>query len=157
MTVEPIEIRIDGEPITTEKMAAQMIHKNGKAIAMTYPRDPGGKAKAWRRAVKQKAELHMRMNNLSMIPADIPLQIGIIVWRTRTTTYRKSDRYPYKKPDLDNFVYIVVNALSGIVYHDDAQIVEKHEFKMFATDDIRPGVEIRIKEADIIPRGTPDV
>jgi Holliday junction resolvase RusA-like endonuclease len=36
-----------------------------------------------------------------------------------------------KRPDLDNLEYIVTNAMKGIVYHDDSQIVRKFSEKFY--------------------------
>lgn len=37
-----------------------------------------------------------------------------------------------KKPDADNCAYLVTNALKGIFYRDDAQIIDLHVHKRFA-------------------------
>jgi Holliday junction resolvase RusA-like endonuclease len=46
------------------------------------------------------------------------------------------------KPDLDNLAYLVTNAMKGIIYRDDSQIVEKCERKQYGIDP-RIVVEIR--------------
>ena len=48
-----------------------------------------------------------------------------------------------KKPDLDNVVKAVQDALNGVIYKDDAQIVSLHATKKY---DMNPGVEILVKE-----------
>lgn len=48
---------------------------------------------------------------------------------------------PCKKPDADNVLKIVADALNKIAYHDDAQIVEATVRKMYA-DEPRAVVEI---------------
>lgn len=42
---------------------------------------------------------------------------------------------PDKKPDIDNLAYLVVNAMKGIVYDDDARICELLLRKKFCWDD----------------------
>jgi len=37
-----------------------------------------------------------------------------------------------KKPDADNCAYLITNALKGIFYRDDAQIIDLHIHKRFA-------------------------
>lgn len=39
-----------------------------------------------------------------------------------------------KKPDADNCAYIVTNALKGLFYHDDAQIIDLSIHKRFAEE-----------------------
>lgn len=40
--------------------------------------------------------------------------------------------YHIKRPDIDNLAYVVTNALKGIVYKDDSQIVNLHLYKRYA-------------------------
>lgn len=51
--------------------------------------------------------------------------------------------FPMKKPDLDNVAKIVCDALNGIAYHDDAQIVALHVRKLYA---VMPKVDVEISE-----------
>ena len=39
--------------------------------------------------------------------------------------------YHIKKPDLDNLEYLITNAMKGIIYHDDSQIVRKFAEKFY--------------------------
>lgn len=39
---------------------------------------------------------------------------------------------PYKRPDFDNLAYLVTNALKGIVYVDDSQVVDCHIRKRYS-------------------------
>lgn len=48
---------------------------------------------------------------------------------------------PLKKPDCDNIVKIVCDALNGIAYHDDAQIYELYFIKKYSDT---PRVEMSI-------------
>lgn len=50
---------------------------------------------------------------------------------------------PIKKPDLDNLAKSVLDALNGIVYLDDAQLVSLHVTKVYAHN---PGVDIMVRE-----------
>lgn len=50
---------------------------------------------------------------------------------------------PIKKPDLDNLAKSVLDALNGVVYLDDAQLVSLHVTKVYSHN---PGVDIMIRE-----------
>lgn len=50
---------------------------------------------------------------------------------------------PTRKPDCDNIAKIICDALNGVAYRDDAQIVSITVEKRYAAI---PGVEIRIEE-----------
>lgn len=50
--------------------------------------------------------------------------------------------YYTKKPDLDNLAKAIKDALRGIVYHDDSQIVEAHLYKRYG----ELSIKIEVKE-----------
>lgn len=50
---------------------------------------------------------------------------------------------PTKKPDMDNCIKIIADALNKIAYHDDTQIVDCQVRKFYSDD---PKVEVRILE-----------
>ena len=50
---------------------------------------------------------------------------------------------PIKKPDLDNLCKCAQDALNGVIYKDDSQIVSLHATKKY---DMNPGIEILVKE-----------
>ena len=51
---------------------------------------------------------------------------------------------PTKKPDTDNIAKILLDALNGYAYHDDAQVVELEVKKIYAQSE--PYVDILIEE-----------
>ena len=54
----------------------------------------------------------------------------------------KKEKFHTKRPDIDNLAKSVKDALKGIIYHDDSQIVEAHLFKKYGKHLIR--VEVKI-------------
>ena len=52
---------------------------------------------------------------------------------------------PTKKPDFDNIFKIICDALNGLAYADDAQIVEAQISKIFTGNDM-PRIEVEISE-----------
>lgn len=63
-------------------------------------------------------------------PVDGDMKITMRIYRAR------------KSGDLDNRIKIVLDALNGIIYHDDKQIVEIHAYRH--DDAKRPRVEVEI-------------
>lgn len=53
---------------------------------------------------------------------------------------------PTKKPDMDNIIKIIADALNGIAYHDDSQIVQAYVEKFY---DIKPRAEIQIDKLEV--------
>lgn len=56
---------------------------------------------------------------------------------------------PTKKPDLDNIIKIIADALNGVAYKDDSAIIDIRCYKKYATE---PKVLIQIEEVN--PYGT---
>lgn len=50
-----------------------------------------------------------------------------------------------KRPDIDNFIIILLNAMNGIVYKDDCQVYEINTSKVYSDN---PGTAIFILEYD---------
>lgn len=54
--------------------------------------------------------------------------------------------YPGVKPDLDNLLKLVVDALNGLAFIDDGQIVLATAYKQYADLTLGPGWSIVVKE-----------
>lgn len=52
-------------------------------------------------------------------------------WPKRPTKGNPWPNLPWKKPDLTNLVKIAEDAMTGTVWYDDAQIVSRHETKLW--------------------------
>lgn len=55
--------------------------------------------------------------------------------------------YPTKKPDMDNVVKIVLDALNGFAWHDDAQVIDLHISKIYT--DREPFVRVWLNRAEM--------
>lgn len=55
----------------------------------------------------------------------------------------KGELLPTKKPDIDNCIKIITDALNTIAYKDDNQIVAVHAYKYYSDE---PRAEVAIKE-----------
>ena len=53
-------------------------------------------------------------------------------------------RFPTRKPDLDNVLKAVADALNGVAYHDDSQVVEIAARKSFSMEE---GVHVTVTSA----------
>lgn len=52
-----------------------------------------------------------------------------------------AERFHTKKPDLSNMTKLIEDALTGIIYRDDSQIVEAHLFKTYGDYCIKVKIE----------------
>jgi Holliday junction resolvase RusA-like endonuclease len=83
--------------------------------------------------------------------ADLPLRIAIRVFQAIPKATSKAKRLkmlandirPTKTPDPDNIGKIVMDALNGVAYEDDKQIVEMNVTKFYGTED---QMEVTIRE-----------
>jgi Holliday junction resolvase RusA-like endonuclease len=86
-------------------------------------------------------------------PAEGPLALSItfIMPRPKNKVWKQKPMPRYchtKKPDLDNLVKAVLDALNGLASRDDAQIHTLHISKVVAAGDEQPHVQVRIAEED---------
>ena len=70
-----------------------------------------------------------------------PIRGAIALSLTFQMGENKKERFHTKRPDIDNLAKSVKDALKGIIYHDDSQIVEAHLFKKYGKHLVR--VEIK--------------
>lgn len=83
---------------------------------------------------------------------DTPLRMLVLAYFSIPKSTPKKKRqaildkliWPIKKPDYDNIAKIVSDALNGIAYRDDSQIVDGHCIKLYTP--CAPYVEVNIGE-----------
>lgn len=63
--------------------------------------------------------------------------------KKRTAACLSGSERPIKKPDLDNLAKAATDALNGVIYVDDSQIVSLHITKVYNSN---PGIDLMIRE-----------
>jgi Holliday junction resolvase RusA-like endonuclease len=84
-------------------------------------------------------------------PFETPMQMQVSCYYQIPKSWPKKmkqeaideERFPNVKPDLDNVVKAILDALNGVVYRDDAQVINLVATKRYSTD---PRVEVYIFE-----------
>ena len=84
-------------------------------------------------------------------PLETPVTVAIYIRVGIPTSFSKQKRKdalegilkPTKKPDADNILKCFLDAMNGIVYLDDKQVVNIHLTKLYAEI---PAVEVMVKE-----------
>lgn len=115
----------------------------GKFIRMY---DPPKTAK-FKRELKQLARLEMQGKD----KFDSAISVTIRFFRRVQKSISKREHArrtkghvrPIVKPDLDNYIKSTLDALNGVIWTDDAAIVELNTSKWYADD---PRIEIEVKE-----------
>lgn len=73
-----------------------------------------------------------------------PLEMRLVFVLLKPPSVSKRREWPEVKPDADNLCKAVKDALRGLVYRDDAQIVHLDVWKEYGAD---PGVDIEVRDA----------
>lgn len=84
-------------------------------------------------------------------PKHVPLSLTVRVFVAVPKSWRADDRAaalaghlrPVVKPDLDNWIKLPMDAFNGLVWTDDAQVVDFGESGKFYSD--RPRLEISVR------------
>jgi Holliday junction resolvase RusA-like endonuclease len=96
------------------------------------------KVKPWREAVAKEARQHFTDMNLG------PVFVEITFYMPRPKTLPKGRTRPTVMPDLDKLARSTLDALTGIAYKDDAQVVNLVLAKYYPPGDT-PGARIIIE------------
>ena len=73
---------------------------------------------------------------------DEPVHLAMIFYLPRGKTVIRAE--PTTRPDLSKLVRAVEDALTGVIYADDAQVVSEYTEKHYADNPRQSGCEIRV-------------
>ena len=103
------------------------IHKRGKRAGRIGMVEMSKRVKPWREMVASCAMGASRLHDFDLrampcpVPKGTPVQVKILFWLSQPKTLRSQK--PTKRPDLDKLVRSTLDALTGIIYEDDSQVV----------------------------------
>ncbi|MDN9633205.1 RusA family crossover junction endodeoxyribonuclease [Clostridioides difficile] len=131
-----INFTIDGEPVGKERPRMNSITKR------TYTPN---KTKNYEDYIKYLYQSKVRYYFDGYIKMTLRCYYSIAKSNSKKVKEQKRNNVlrPSKKPDIDNVVKIVADALNEIAYKDDTQIVEVVASKYYSD---RPRVEIELEE-----------
>jgi len=136
-------------------------------IQFTIPGIPQGKARA--RVTKRgtftptktkqyqdRVKIMFRLKNPGRSPHTGPVRLEIVAYYRRPKSHYGTGRnagrvkgsapvWPLVKPDCDNVEKAVADALNGIAYNDDSQIVDSHFLKLYQIQGAKPCVIVRLE------------
>jgi len=125
-----IAFTVYGNPVP--KARARVVKlKNGRTVSFTP-----AKTENWEDSIRAQA-LAYRPDNL----LDGPLVLRAVFYLLRPRSRPKREQYPDRRPDLDNCLKSVKDALNGVIWTDDARIVKIIAEKCYGDP---PRVEIMI-------------
>lgn len=143
-----IEFWVDGTPAPQGSKRAFHHAATGKIIMA----ESSAKVKPWRQAVASAARDAMAGN----APALVSLRMFAVFYFPRPKAHFNSKgalkpnapAYVAKTPDLSKLQRSTEDAMTGIVYRDDSQIVQLDLRKMFANPGQSLGARISIRPTD---------
>lgn len=141
---EPVSFMVYGTPQPAGSKRAFPIHRaNGTTGASVVDANP--KSGAWKTVVSQTAAMHFRGELLGG-----PIEVVFRFWVVRPKGHYgkrgllpSAPEFPAVKPDVLKLARGVEDALSGIVWRDDALIVDEHLSKRYGET---AGVGISVRE-----------
>lgn len=98
------------------------------------------KTKPWAELVRLVAQQHAPQGG----PWAGPVDLSTTFYLPRPKSLPKRVLHHTKKPDLDKLVRAVKDALKGVLYLDDSQVVRVLASKAYTTPDSAPGVCVSI-------------
>ena len=79
-------------------------------------------------------------------PFEGPVEVLLAFHMPRPASASKRIQWPAKKPDIDKLARAALDALTGIVFRDDAQVVRLTAAKEFATEYV--GLDVSVREIE---------
>jgi Holliday junction resolvase RusA-like endonuclease len=125
---EAIRFTVRGIPVP--KARARTVMQGGRAHSYTPEA-----TKAWEQAVQWAAKPHRPES-----PLTCPLAVAMVFYLPKPK--RGKRQYPSVRPDIDNYAKAILDALNGVMWADDGQIVQLTVSKSYG----EPRVEIEIQE-----------
>lgn len=128
----------------------------GEPVAQGRPKfsTAGGFPKAYDPAKSRDYKDYVRLaaaEHAPKVPLEGPLGMVLTVYRSTPKSFSKrkaslaevGEITPTTKPDVDNYLKGVKDALKGIIWRDDSQVVEVYARKRYSA---RPRIEVKVKQ-----------
>ncbi len=108
-----MKITLKLEPMPQLRQQIRVI--NGKVISFTPAKS---------RTAQEAIVSMLTRNCYEPFEKHLALKMTVTFYRTQSewSMKRLHDEIPVRRPDLDNFIKLLLDATNGILYHDDSQI-----------------------------------
>lgn len=116
-----LRFHVDGVPVPQGSMRAFVTHGHA-VVTHKRPAELG----AWRQAVAARAR------EAGAVPVRGPVSVSLHFHLVRPKSVSKRVLYPAVRPDLDKYCRSVLDALTGIAWEDDGQVVSLTATKGYA-------------------------
>lgn len=135
--------QVTGKALPAGSKTAVPITKGGARVGTRVVESGNRSAKAAWRADIQEAARRAIATLGEEWPMDAPMQVIVTVYRARPSSQLNSKGepkpsappFPTTRPDLLKLARAIEDALTGIAWHDDSQIVDEHLHKRYGDRD----------------------
>jgi len=154
-----LSITIPGQPYAQKRHRARVAGKGAKQWVSVYDHPDNV-------AFRDRAQLHFweaikgKPGVVQILHSEGPLRLGIAAfWQCPKSQERKREprllRYKTGRPDCDNCAKAIMDAGNGILWADDAQVVELEVSKFIAAQGDAPRTVVRIERLgeNLAPEG----
>lgn len=124
------------------------VPKSWAAAAMAQGRAPRAivtadntKSKGWQQLVAEQAQ------TVAGELFEGPVALAVTFWLPRPQSLPKRVTHHTKKPDLDKLARALKDALKGVLYRDDAQVVDLNARKRYAEHGCAPCAFVTVEDA----------
>lgn len=144
-----LRFKIPGVPVAQprQRHAARRIGNKTIVTNYTAKSDPVNAFKATAKLVSSQAN-----KGSQPIAGPVAVEVDFVfprplamVWKTKPMPRVRH----WKKPDADNLLKSLFDAINSIVWHDDAQVSETTARKWIASGDEQPAVYVTVRELEI--------
>lgn len=129
-----IELTIPLEPVA--KARSRTAFKNGKVRSYTPERT---------QVAQDFIRLFLQPYKDQCFPEHTPVKLTAVFYRSKSKWLAKKETKPFRKPDLDNFVKLLLDGINETLVPDDAQITSMSISKVWANGD-KPRIWIKLEE-----------
>jgi Holliday junction resolvase RusA-like endonuclease len=111
MSNKVLRIIISEEPIP--KGRSRIVFINGKVRSYTPQHT---------QQAQDSIVVRLKRHQDNAFPAGMPLKLTAVFFRTKSKYLPNKEILPFRKPDLDNLLKLLMDASNGLLFSDDAQL-----------------------------------
>jgi len=148
-----VEFDVEGCPRPAGSKRAFPIRRRDGSLGVVVTDTTGQEGKEWRSRVADAAKA---AHNIRGIPfpegaVRVWLEFRIMPPKEAVKRLKKGKRvFPASRPDLTKLIRSVEDALTGILWRDDAQVISQVALKRYAMPDETPGVRVRVTQEGLV-------
>lgn len=138
----PVKFTVRGVATAKGNMSAFPFKRKDGSLGAAVTEGTKGSGD-WRKAIQWAAQQQCD----GAFFGDVAVRLSIVFFLPRPKTLPKRVRHHLKKPDIDKLTRNVCDALKGVLWKDDSQVVDLVARKAYAV--AQPYAVIRVEVADV--------